>query len=148
MKYLEQVDSSKPISKIGLGTWQFGSREWGYGDAYSSRDAARIVARAVDVGITVFDTAEAYGFGRSEQILGEALAAQTAVERCFIATKLFPVFPIAPVVESRARASAARLGVSRIDLYQVHQPNPIIRDGTTMAGMRCCRTLGRSRRWG
>jgi aryl-alcohol dehydrogenase-like predicted oxidoreductase len=142
MKYLEQVDSDKPISRIGLGTWQFGSREWGYGDAYSSQDAARIVARAVDVGITVFDTAEAYGFGRSERILGEALAAHAAVEGSFIATKIFPVFPIAPVVESRARASAGRLGVSRIDLYQVHQPNPIIRDGTTMAGMRALQDAG------
>ena len=142
MKYLEQVESDKPISRIGLGTWQFGSREWGYGDAYSARDAARIVARAVDVGITLFDTAEAYGFGRSERILGEALAAQAAVERCLIATKFFPVFPIAPVVESRARASAKRLGVSRIDLYQVHQPNPIIRDGTTMAGMRVLQDAG------
>jgi aryl-alcohol dehydrogenase-like predicted oxidoreductase len=142
VKYLEQVDSDKPISRIGLGTWQFGSREWGYGDDYSSRDAARIVARAVDVGITVFDTAEAYGFGRSEQILGQALAAHAAVEKCVIATKLFPVFPIAPVVQSRARASAKRLGVSLIDLYQVHQPNPIIRDGTTMAGMRVLQDAG------
>jgi aryl-alcohol dehydrogenase-like predicted oxidoreductase len=142
MKYLEQVDPDKPVSRIGLGTWQFGSREWGYGEDYSSRDAAHIVARAVDLGITVFDTAEAYGFGRSERILGEALAAHAAVEGSLIATKIFPLFPIAPVVESRARASARRLGVSRIDLYQVHQPNPIIRDGTTMAGMRVLQDAG------
>ena len=55
MKYLEQSGVTKPLSRIGLGTWQFGSREWGYGDAYSSDEAARIVARALDVGITLFD---------------------------------------------------------------------------------------------
>lgn len=136
MRYVQQLGTDKPVSRIGLGTWQFGSREWGYGDAYSAQDAGRIVARAVDLGITLFDTAEAYGFGRSERILGAALAARGAVEESFVATKLFPVVPIAPVVTGRGAASARRLGVSTIDLYQVHQPNPVIRDGTTMAGMR------------
>lgn len=142
MKYVEPVGTDKPWSRIGLGTWQFGSREWGYGQGYSSHDAARIVARAVDLGITLFDTAEAYGFGRSERILAAALAERGAVETSVIATKLFPVFPIAPVVSRRARASAERLGVASIDLYQVHQPNPIIRDGTTMAGMRVLQDAG------
>ncbi|MCU0271319.1 MAG: aldo/keto reductase [Acidimicrobiales bacterium] len=142
MRYVDEASSDKPISRIGLGTWQFGSREWGYGEAYSSQDAERIVARAVDLGITLFDTAEAYGFGRSERILGRALAARDAVDASFVATKIFPVFPIAPVVGSRGRASAGRLGVSTIDLYQVHQPNPVIRDGTTMAGMRLLQDAG------
>ncbi|MGB9372854.1 MAG: aldo/keto reductase [Jiangellales bacterium] len=142
MKYLEQSGVTKPLSRIGLGTWQFGSREWGYGDAYSSDEAARIVARALDVGITLFDTAEIYAFGRSERILGSALSARGALESSFVATKFFPVLPIAPVVHRRGRASAARLGVSSIDLYQVHQPNPVIRDGTTMAGMRVLQDAG------
>ena len=58
VKYLEGVDSAKPISRIGLGTWQFGSREWGYGDQYNSRDADQIVARAAQLGITLFDAIE------------------------------------------------------------------------------------------
>lgn len=136
MKYLEGVDSAKQISRIGLGTWQFGSREWGYGDQYNSRDADQIVARAAEVGITLFDTAEMYGFGRSETILGQALAAHDLLDTAFVATKHFPLFPIAPLVRRTARASAQRLGVETIDLYQVHQPNPVVRDGTTMAGMR------------
>ena len=70
MKYLANVDSAKPISRIGLGTWQFGSREWGYGEQYNSRDADQIVARAAEVGINLFDTAEIYGFGKSETIVG------------------------------------------------------------------------------
>jgi aryl-alcohol dehydrogenase-like predicted oxidoreductase len=142
MRYVEQTGTGKPVSRIGLGTWQFGSREWGYGDSYSSHDAAAIVARAVELGINLFDTAEAYGFGRSERILGEALAACGAAETSFIATKIFPVLPIGQVVTQRGRASARRLGVTTIDLYQVHQPNPIIRDGTTMAGMRVLQGSG------
>jgi aryl-alcohol dehydrogenase-like predicted oxidoreductase len=142
VKYLEGVASAKPISRIGLGTWQFGSREWGYGDQYNSRDADQIVARAAQLGITLFDTAEMYGFGKSESILGAALAAHDALETAYVATKHFPLFPIAPLVRRAARASAGRLGVSRIDLYQVHQPNPVVRDGTTMAGMRDLQDAG------
>ena len=77
-----------------------------------------------------------YGFGRSESILGEALAAHDVLDTAFVATKHFPVLPLAPLVRRTARASARRLGVSTIDLYQVHRPNPVVRDGTTMAGMR------------
>ena len=136
MKYLEGIDTARPISRIGLGTWQFGSREWGYGDTYSGRDASQIVARAAELGITLFDTAEAYAFGGSERILGAALAEHGLLDTAVVATKIFPILPIAPVVRQRAHASAARLGVSTLDLYQVHQPNPVVRDGTTMAGMR------------
>ena len=65
--------TATPISRIGLGTWQFGSREWGYGQAYAGQEAQAIVRRAVELGVTLFDTAEIYGFGRSERILGAAL---------------------------------------------------------------------------
>ena len=128
------------ISRIGLGTWQFGSREWGYGPAYAGPEARAIVRRALELGVTLFDTAEIYGFGRSERILGEALG--PARESAFLATKIFPVLPVAPVVEQRAVASANRLGTSRLDLYQVHQPNPLIRDGTIMRGMRALQRVG------
>jgi aryl-alcohol dehydrogenase-like predicted oxidoreductase len=136
VKYVEGIATDKPISRIGLGTWQFGSREWGYGESYSGAGARQIVSRAADLGITLFDTAEAYAMGRSERILGAALASRGVLDSAFVATKLFPLLPIAPVVRHRAGASAARLGVARIDLYQVHQPNPVIRDGLTMPGMR------------
>jgi aryl-alcohol dehydrogenase-like predicted oxidoreductase len=127
-----QLDTPKPISKIGLGTWQFGSKEWGYGTDYERR-AADIVRRALDLGVTLFDTAELYGFGRSERILGAALGEDRA--KVVVASKIFPVLPLAPVVQQRAVASAARLGVAGIDLYQVHQPNPVVKDSHTMPGM-------------
>ena len=142
MRYLSAGTDPKTIriSRIGLGAWQFGSREWGYGKSYAEQEARVIVRRAVELGVTLFDTAEIYGFGRSERILGEAIGEDR--ESVFLATKLFPLLPVAPVVEQRAVASANRLGVRRLDLYQVHQPNPLVRDGTIMRGMRALQRVG------
>ena len=139
MRYLSST-TGKQISKIGLGTWQFGSREWGYGDRYATEVAHAIVERALELGVTLFDTAEVYGYGRSERILGQALGDKR--ESVFLATKIFPVLPVAPVVEQRAVASANRLGAHRLDLYQVHQSNPVVRDGTIMRGMRALQRVG------
>jgi aryl-alcohol dehydrogenase-like predicted oxidoreductase len=139
VRYLA-IKTAKKISKIGLGAWQFGSREWGYGESYASEGAHAIVRRALELGVTLFDTAEIYGFGRSERILGAALGDDR--ESVFLATKILPVMPAAPVVEQRAVASANRLGVHHLDLYQVHQPNPVVRDGTTMRGMRALQRVG------
>src|SRR3954453_7115078 len=111
----------KRYSVIGLGTWQFGSKEWGYGGGYDDAEAARIVARALELGITVFDTAEVYGFGRSERILGDALdAADADPSTTVVASKLLPVLPVGPIVEQRGVASSGRLRRT-LDLYQVHQ---------------------------
>jgi aryl-alcohol dehydrogenase-like predicted oxidoreductase len=128
------------VSKIGLGTWQFGSREWGYGPRYANEESARIVERALELGVTLFDTAEIYGLGRSERILGRALAGRR--EQAFVATKIFPLLPTARIVEWRARKSSRRLGVERLDLYQLHWPNPLVRAGTTMRGMRALQARG------
>ena len=133
MRHID-VDGVGPLSRIGLGTWQFGSREWGYGDTYADGAAREIVTRALDLGVTLFDTAEVYGFGRSERILGEALGGRR--DEVALASKIFPVAPFPPVVVNRARASASRLGVRRIPLYQVHQPNPVVPDSVIMPGMR------------
>src|ERR671933_784337 len=116
MKYA-QVNGVR-VSVIGLGTWQFGSKDWGYGARYAEHDAACIVERALDRGVNVIDTAEIYGRGASERIVGRAIAGRR--DDVFLATKVLPVTPFARVVEERGRASAKRLGVDRIDLYQVH----------------------------
>jgi aryl-alcohol dehydrogenase-like predicted oxidoreductase len=139
MRYLS-VGTTTRLSRIGLGAWQFGSREWGYGQSYAGQEARAIVRRAVELGVTLFDTAELYGYGRSERILGEAIGEDR--ESVFLATKIFPLLPVAPVVEQRAVASANRLGTRRLDLYQVHQPNPVVRDGTIMRGMRALQRVG------
>lgn len=128
------MDGLAPVSRVGLGTWQFGSREWGYGQDYAGGAAGRIVRRALELGVTLFDTAEVYGLGRSERILGEALGERrTGV---VLASKVFPVAPFPAVVHRRAVASADRLGVRTIPLYQVHQANPVVPDTVIMPGMR------------
>ncbi len=171
------------VSVVGLGTWQFGSSEWGYGAEYAALEAERIVHRALDLGVNLIDTAEIYGGGRSELIVGGAIAGGAGVggagvggagvggagvggagvggagvggagvggagvggasadggrgrrDQAFVATKVWPVMPVASVVEHHARRSAGRLGVDLIDLYQVHWPNPLVPLGSTMKGMR------------
>ncbi len=133
MRHLD-VDGLGRVSRIGLGTWQFGSREWGYGEGYAAGAAKEIVRRARDLGVTLFDTAEVYGFGRSERILGEALGDERA--DVVVASKLFPVAPFPPVVRNRLEGSARRLGLRKVPLYQVHQPNPVVPDTVTMPGLR------------
>jgi len=131
LKYVE-VGGAR-MSAIGLGTWQFGSREWGYGSDYARGEAVKIVHRALDLGVSLIDTAEIYAFGQSERIVGEAIRGRR--DEVFLATKLFPIgLPVQ--VASKARASARRLGVDRIDLYQQHWPSPMFPPGATMARMR------------
>jgi len=138
MRYVEAGGAR--VSVIGLGTWQFGSREWGYGASYAEGEAGAILQKALDLGINLIDTAEIYAFGRSEKIVGQAMAGRR--REAFVATKVFPVMPLAAVVEQRGRASARRLGIEQIDLYQVHWPNPVVPLGTTMRGMRSLRDAG------
>lgn len=138
MRYVEA--GGVRLSAIGVGTWQFGSSEWGYGEEYAGATAAKIVQRALDLGVNLIDTAEIYGMGRSERIVGEALAGRR--DEAFIATKLFPIMPISPVVQWRGVQSAQRLGIQQIDLYQVHWPNPLVAVPTTMKGMRALLDVG------
>ena len=121
------------MSAIGLGTWQFGSSEWGYGRQYASAQAGPILLRALDLGVNLVDTAEIYGLGSSERIVGKAIRARR--DQVFIATKLFPVgLPFQ--VRARARGSARRLGVDHLDLYQQHWPSPLFPASSTMPRMK------------
>ena len=138
MRYVQAA--GEKVSVIGLGAWQFGSREWGYGSHYAEHDAVDIVNSALDLGINLIDTAEIYGFGQSERIVGRAIAGRRS--EVFIATKLAPVLPVRAVVAWRAAGSGRRLGVSQIDLYQLHQPNPAVPLTEQMAAMRALQRSG------
>ncbi len=131
MKYVEA--GGVRLSAIGLGAWQFGSTEWGYGREYAMSTSAEIVHRALDLGVNLIDTAEVYGFGRSERIVGTAIRGRR--DAVFLATKLLPVgLPLQ--VGARARGSSRRLGVDRIDLYQLHSESPMFPPRSTMPRMR------------
>lgn len=128
MKYVE-VGGAR-LSAIGLGTWQFGSSEWGYGSQYANGEASAIVRRALELGVNLIDTAEVYGLGRSERIVGQAIRGKR--DSVFLATKLFPIgLPF--MTGSRARASARRLDVAQIDLYQLHWTSPLFPPRSTMS---------------
>ncbi|KAL1522266.1 hypothetical protein AB1Y20_017260 [Prymnesium parvum] len=118
--------SSAPprLPALGLGAWAWGDTLfWGY-DEKNDAQLAEVFDYAVEQGVRFFDTAEVYGLGRSETLLGKFCAANPAAADVQIATK-FAALPwrtkAADVVEA-AKRSTARLG-RPIDLYQVHFPN-------------------------
>ncbi len=111
--------------EVGIGTWAWGdTRFWGYGRSYGDADLRGAFDAAVASGVTLFDTAEVYGFGKSERLLGRFMTDTGA--RISIATKFFP-YPwrvTASQLVAALRRSLARLGVPRVALYQTHWPIP------------------------
>jgi len=132
MRYVEAAGLR--VSAIGLGCWQFGSHDWGYGNAYGETTAVELVHGALDLGVNLLDTAEVYAHGVSEAIVGRAIEGRR--DEAVVATKVLPIWPTASRVHEHGRLSALRLGVSMIDLYQVHWPNPVVPLRSTMTGMR------------
>jgi aryl-alcohol dehydrogenase-like predicted oxidoreductase len=125
------------VSPLGIGTWAWGDRlYWGYGRGeYSDADLEAAFQASRAAGINFFDTAEIYGRGRSEQLLGHFL--RDTGDDVVVATKFFPY----PWRLRRAdlpkalRASLERLGLERVDVYQIHWPFPPVPIWTWMAGM-------------
>jgi aryl-alcohol dehydrogenase-like predicted oxidoreductase len=117
-----------PASRIALGTWAIGGWMWGGSD---ESEAIRTIHEALDRGITLIDTAPVYGFGRSEEIVGKALA-NGRRSRALIATKVGIDWRDGKTFRNASRArimkevddSLRRLKTDVIDLYQVHWPDP------------------------
>jgi len=126
-------------SVIGLGAWQFGATEWGWQDSHRD-EAIRIIHRALELGINVIDTAEAYAKGKSESIIGQALSGMR--EKAFLATKLLPLFPTPSRIRRAAKNSLMRLRTEQVDLYQIHWPNPVIPLSVQMRGIRAVQDAG------
>jgi aryl-alcohol dehydrogenase-like predicted oxidoreductase len=136
MRYIE-IEGMR-LSRIGLGTWQFGSREWGYGDGYATDVAPKLIERATELGITMIDTAEMYGPWRSERIIGGTLETLTDERRAglIVATKFTPIAPAEPIVAWQAAGSRRRLGMDALDLLYVHWKNPFVSARRVMQAMR------------
>lgn len=134
LEYRELGKTGIKVSAIGLGTWQWGSREWGWGRAYGRKDAFEAFQKAMEFGINFIDTAEIYARGKSEEIIGEAIRGHR--EDVVIATKVWPWNLSYGRTLRAAERSLHRLGVDVIDLYQIHWPNPIIPIRNTMKAMK------------
>jgi len=119
------------VSRIGLGTWAIGGWMWGGTDDQESVDTIRA---AVERGINLIDTAPAYGFGHSEEIVGRAIAESQLRSRVVIATKVGLEWKNGKVFRNASRDrilleaedSLRRLRTDYIDLYQIHWPDPLV----------------------
>jgi aryl-alcohol dehydrogenase-like predicted oxidoreductase len=129
MEFAPLSGTNVRISRVGLGTWAIGGWMWGGSD---EADAVRTIQAAFDRGITLVDTAPVYGFGRSEEIVGKAIADAKLRDRAVIATKVGLDWKDGKPFRnaSRARifkeieASLKRLQTDHVDIYQVHWPDP------------------------
>jgi len=120
------------VTRVGFGAWAIGGGGWEFGWGPQDDDQSiAAVHRALELGVNWIDTAAAYGFGRSEEVVGRALAG--VIERPYVFTKCSLVEgPDRSVVHDLSRdsvlreaeASLTRLGIDAIDLYQIHWPTP------------------------
>lgn len=135
-----------PVSRIGLGTWAIGGWMWGGADDDRSVTTIR---SALDRGINLIDTAPVYGFGHSEEVVGKAL--EGVRDQAVIATKVAldwseggPRRNSTPArIRQEVEDSLRRLRTDRIDLYQVHWPDPLVAIEETAAELEKLRQEGK-----
>ena len=139
------------VSEVGLGCWQLGGGDWG---EVSEEDALAILRASVENGVTFFDTADVYGGGRSERLIGKFL--KEATEPVFVATKLGrasdPGWPgnfTRAAVRAHTEASLRRLGVEALDLTQLHcVPPDVLAQGEVFDWLRELQGEGKIKRFG
>ena len=140
MEFAEIPGTSLKVSRVAIGTWAIGGWMWGGTD---EAESIATIRAAVEHGINVVDTAPVYGFGRSEEIVGKAIAEAKLRSRVVIATKTGlewqngKVFRNAsrPRIMQEVEDSLRRLRTDVIDIYQVHWPDPLIAIDETAEAM-------------
>jgi aryl-alcohol dehydrogenase-like predicted oxidoreductase len=132
--------------EMGLGAWQWGDRVmWAYGQKYSDKEIREAFDVSLNLGIRFVDTAEIYGSGYSERLLGKFL--KEIDQPVLVATKFFPwPWRITKGFIPRAlKGSLERLGLDALDLYQIHWASPLMSAETMMEGMLECVQRGLTR---
>lgn len=148
MRYREFGNTGFRVSEIGLGTWQFGG-DWG---DISDAEVDSILKSALDCGVNFFDTADVYGAGKSESMIGKFLQNQS--EKTFVATKLgrlegYPDNYSLDLLRKCTENSLQRLGREVIDLIQLHCiPAGWLRSGEIFDWLRVLRDEGKIRYFG
>lgn len=132
--------------ELGLGAWQWGDQVvWGYGQTHTDKEIRELFNASLSLGIRFIDTAEIYGSGYSERLLGQLL--KEIDQPVLVATKFFP-WPwrlTKGFVPRALKSSLERMGLESVDLYQVHWPSPIMSPETMMEGMVECVKRGWTR---
>jgi aryl-alcohol dehydrogenase-like predicted oxidoreductase len=142
--------TSLAVSRVGLGTWAIGGWMWGGTD---DAESIKTIHTALDGGINLIDTAPAYGFGHSEEIVGRAIAEGGQRSRVVIATKTGLEWRDGKVYRNASRDrilrevedSLRRLRTDYIDIYQVHWPDPLVPIEETAAAMQTLLDQGKIR---
>jgi len=139
------------IAPLGVGAWAWGTtRLWGYGKEYDRSDVGNAFRTSMAEGVTLVDTAEMYGNGASERIIGEILREGAFEGTPIIATKFAPL-PYrfsAKALLNAVDNSLERLGKETIDIYQIHFPNPIFKINSLMDALSETVKAGKVRRVG
>ncbi|WP_447979368.1 aldo/keto reductase [Candidatus Nitrospira bockiana] len=131
MEYRTLGNTGLDVSVIGLGTWVMGGWLWGGAE---DRESIGTIRRALELGVNLIDTAPIYGHGRSEEIVGRAIAESGRRDAVLLATKVGIEWNVEQArawrnssrkrIEQEVEDSLRRLRTDRIDLYQVHWPDP------------------------
>src|SRR4030088_1228217 len=132
LEYINIHGTTLNSSRIALGTWAIGGWMWGGSD---DKESIRTIHAALDQGINLIDTAPIYGYGRSEEIVGEALRQRGRRESVILATKVGLDWANGKGERNLTRQrsllefedSLRRLQTDSIDIYQVHWPDPLVR---------------------
>lgn len=151
MHYRAFSSTGRNVSEVGLGCWQLGGSDWG---EVSEEEALAILRTSVEKGVNFFDTADVYGLGRSETLIGKFLKETTA--EVFVATKLGrfpePGWPgnfTKSAFRQHVEASLERLGVETLDLEQLHCiPTEEFRRGDCFEWLRALQQEGKIRQFG
>lgn len=145
-QWLQQTTNAEPsLSPVIMGTWQADSQYW---QGVDDRELIAAVHAALDAGITTFDTAENYGNGHSEQLLGEALQGRRS--RAVICSKVFSNHLRAEQVVAACHRALTNLRTDYLDLYQIHWPagswgSEVVPIGETMDALLGLRAQGKIR---
>ena len=127
------------VAALGQGTWHMGENR------HSARQEADALRQGIDLGMTLIDTAEMYGDGASERVVGDAIAGQR--DRVFVVSKVFPHHASRRAMQAACEASLGRLRIDCLDLYLLHW-----RGGTPLAetidAFERLRAAGKIARWG
>src|ERR687893_2351712 len=139
------------VSPLGVGAWAWGTtRLWGYGKEYDRSDVGGAFRASMAEGVTLVDTAELYGNGASERIIGEILREGGFEGTPVIATKFAPLpyrFSAKSLLDAVDK-SLKRLGIETVDLYHIHFPNPIFNITSLMDTLAEAVKAGKVRRVG